>query len=479
MDHATSIPSRWEEAQSLLWLAIPVIGAQVAQMSMSLVDTVMAGHLGAEALAAIGLGSALWMPYLLLLIGTLMSVSPNVAQRFGAGDHLAVGHHVRQGLWLAAVAGIAGCALLQISGPCLRYLLDDTPLTQTTIAFLQAIAWGIPALCGMTVLRGFTEGVSRTQPVLWVSALGLLTNIAGNWILMYGRFGFPRLGAVGCGWASATAAWLMFLSLGLHELTHSAYRRFRPFERFERPDFEEIGNLLRLGLPIGVTMMLEGGLCLMVALGMQRFGETALAANQVSLNVSGLTFMVPLGIHTAIAVRVGQAIGGGRIAEARQAGLVGMGLAMACMVISGLVLCLFPDRIARFYTTEATVIALAIPLLHRAALFQLADGLQVASHGALRGAKDTFVPTLITIVAYWLIAVPLGYLLAFPAELGPTGIWNGLVTGLMVAGGLLCWRFFYVMRRLMASSGGSETQSALEAVEPVAAAANFHVDSNS
>lgn len=452
MDNATSMPSRWEEAQSLLGLAIPVIGAQIAQMSMSLVDTVMAGHLGKEALAAIGLGSAIWMPYLLFLIGTLMSVAPNVAQRFGAGDSPGVGHQVRQGMWLAAVTGLVGCGLVQLSGPLLRRLLGEGPLTQTTIDFLQAIAWGLPALSGMTVLRGYTEGVSRTQPVLWVSALGLATNIAGNWILMYGRYGFPKLGAVGCGWASATASWLMFLTLAAYLLTHSAYRPFETFRRFVGPDLKELAALLRLGLPIGVTMMLEGGLCLMVALGMQRFGETALAANQVALNVSGLTFMVPLGIHTAIAVRVGQAIGGGRPEEAQQAGLVGMGLAMACMACSGLILCLIPDRIAAFYTSEAAVIVLAIPLLQRAALFQLADGLQVASHGALRGAKDTFVPTLITIIAYWLIAVPLGYVLGFPAGLGPNGIWNGLVTGLTVAAALLCWRFHRVIRRSVAAA---------------------------
>lgn len=450
--------SRREEARALMTLAFPVIGAQIAQMSMGFVDTLLAGHLGQEALAAVGLGCALWMPYLLLFIGTLLAVSPNVAQRFGAGKYLDIGHQVRQGLWLAALSGIAACLIVQVGAPYLLNILGDTSLSRITVGFLKGIAWGLPALSGMTVLRCYTESVSRTRPVLLVSALGLIVNASLAWILMYGKFGLPQFGAVGCGWASATTSWLMFLSLGAYVLKHPAYHPYETFHRYAGPDWREMGSLLKLGLPIGVTMLLEGGMCLMVALGMQRISEEALAANQIALNVSGLTFMIPLGIHTAIAVRVGQAVGAGRIAAARQSGFVGMGLAMACMAGSGLILFVAPSAIAHMYTHEVAVVAVAIPLLQRAALFQLADGLQVASHGALRGAKETLIPTLITVIAYWVVGIPLGYTLAFNLGMGANGIWNGLVMGLVVAAGLLCWRFVHVIRKLEQTAGSGNVE---------------------
>ena len=446
------IPSRSRriarEALALLALGGPIIAAQLAQVSMSFVDTVMAGRLGAQDLAAVAVGVSLWMPIFVFGMGMLMSVSPTVAHSYGAGRHGEIGEQVRQGLWLSLAVGLASLAAVRSCSPLLRWLEIDPAIVPTTIGFLDAISWGLPALSAFTVLRGFSEAVSKTRPVLAISVVGLLANIVGNYIFIYGKLGMPRLGAIGCGVASALVMWVMPASLAIWILCDRYYRPFGLFSRWSLPDWRQLLVLAKLGSPIGVCLFMEGSMFATVSLLMGRLGTNMVAGHQIALNVASVTFMVPLGISIAITVRVGQAMGRGQVRDARRSGLVGACLAVGFMSLTALTMATSPHWIAGIYTQDEAVHAVAVELLLMAAIFQIFDGLQVAGAAALRGLKDTAIPMGITLVAYWGLGLPLGYSLGIVQNRGPQALWIGLIAGLMMAAVLLLLRFVLLTRRL-------------------------------
>jgi multidrug resistance protein, MATE family len=436
-----------KEAAALLLLGGPVIGAQLAQISMSFVDAVMAGRLSALDLAAVSVGGSLLMPILIFGMGILMSISPTVAHGFGAGEEEAIGGHVRQGLWLSLAVAAGSFVLIRNCTWLLERMGVDERIIPTAIGYLHAVSWGMPASCAFTALRGFSEAVSMTRPMLFISLAGLVANIAGNFIFMHGHLGMPRLGAVGCGVATALVMWVMLVCLVLWIACAPYYRRFGPFTRFEGPDIRALVSLIRLGAPIGMSLFMEASLFAAVALLLGRFGPDVVAGHQIALNVASITFMVPLGIAIAVGVRVGQAVGAGDLRAARRSGTVGAALALSFMALAALVIAAVPQGIAAIYTADPQVQVVAVRLLTMAAIFQIFDGLQVAGAGALRGLKDTTVPLGITFLAYWGLGLPLGYSLGITRNLGPQAIWIGLIAGLFVAALLLNLRFQRVMRR--------------------------------
>ncbi len=474
--------SRWErigrEARALLTLGGPIIAAQLAQVSMSFVDTVMAGRDSAQGLAAVAVGVSLWIPISVFGMGVLMSVSPTVSHLFGAGRHGEIGQQVRQGLWLAIVVGLVSWAAVRSCPPLLRELEIDESIIPTATGFLDAISWGIPGISAFIVLRGFSEAVSRTRPMLAISLLGLLANIAGNSIFIHGRFGMPRLGAVGCGVASAIVMWLMPVSLATWILCDRYYRPFGLFNRFSLPDRQQLWALAKLGCPIGVCVFMECSMFAAVSLLMGHLGATIVAGHQVAINVASVTFMVPLGISVAISVRVGQAMGRGAPAEARRSGLVGAGLAVGFMSLTALTLATCPHWIAGIYTKaeDEAVRQIAVQLLVMAAIFQIFDGLQVAGAAALRGLKDTAVPMAITIFAYWALGLPLAYVLGIAQNGGPQALWIGLIAGLVVAAVLLLSRFLILTRRLIARQRINEPPENDTAEPAIAEASNVAVE---
>jgi MATE family multidrug resistance protein len=286
-----------------------------------------------------------------------------------------------------------------------------------------------------------------TRPILLISLVGLVGNIAGNYIFMHGHLGMPRLGAIGCGVATAIVMWIMLVSLVAWIALQPYYRRFAVLARFERPHARELARLIRLGAPIGISLFMEGSLFAAVALLLGRLGPNVVAGHQIALNVASISFMVPLGIAIAITVRVGQAMGGGDARAARRSGTVGACLAVSFMALAALVMAAAPRLIAAIYTADPHVQSVAVSLLRMAAIFQIFDGLQVAGAGALRGLKDTTVPLAITFFAYWGLGLPIGYVLGIVHDRGPQAMWIGLIAGLMVAAVLLNLRFQLVMRR--------------------------------
>lgn len=439
-----------DEIVALLFLGGPLIAAQLAQISMNFVDTVMAGHLSPRDLAAVAVGGSLWMPIVVFGMGVLMSVSPTVAHAYGAGRFGAIGGHVRQGLWLSQAVGLVSFVAVRSCSPLLRRMHVDPEIVPTAAGFLDAISWGLPASSAFTVLRGYSEAVSKTRPVMVISLVGLAANIVGNLIFMHGRLGMPRLGAIGTGVASAVVMWTMLISLVFWILCDRYYKPFTPFGRREFPDRAQLARLLALGSPIGVCLFMEGSMFSTVSLLMGRLGAEVVAGHQVALNVASVTFMVPLGLSIAITVRVGQAMGRGEPHAARRSGLVGAGLAVSFMSLAAFVMGTAPGLIASIYTRDERVHSVAVSLLMMAAIFQIFDGLQVAGAGALRGLKDTAVPMGITLVAYWGLGLPLGVVLGLVLDGGPQALWIGLIAGLTVAALLLNTRFAALTRKLIA-----------------------------
>ncbi len=436
---------RHEIARTLL-LAGPLVVGQLTSFGMNFVDTVMAGRLGTVDLGAIAVGSAIWAAGFLFVLGVLLAVSATVSQLDGAGRKRQAGEFTRQALWLALALALVLFLFARSAGWPMAAIEVEPVVADLAGRYLKAISWGAPALCLMMVLRFFSEGTGYTRPTMYVGVLGIVCNVPLNYILMFGKLGFPAMGAVGCGIATAIVFWLQLLILAGWIAWRPRYRPFALYERFSWPDRREISALFRLGLPIGVMVFLEGGLFVGTALLIGTLGAVPVAAHQVAMNYAGLMFMVPVGLAGAITVRVGNAIGRGDPEGARRAGIVGMAIAVSFGVLSASFMLAFPELIVTMYTSEPEVSGLAVSLLFLAAIFQLADCLQASAAGALRGLKDTRVPMIYSVIAYWLVGLTLGWFLTFRLDMGPAGMWVGIIVGLSLAAVLLGGRFLKISR---------------------------------
>lgn len=438
------------EVRATSRLAAPIVGGQLALMGISFTDTVMAGQLGAAALGAVAVGAASWSAVNFFILGTLLAVPPFVSQMVGAGRRRAVGALFRQAVWVAAALAVAAVAIVANLRPLLERLAVQPEIVPTIEGYLRALCWGIPAWCLYLVLRFTSEGLGETRPVLYFGLLGLPVNVVANQLFMYGAFGLPGLGAVGCGYATAVVWTAQAVAMAIYVGRRSVYRGLHLFTRLDAPRWGRIRDLLRVGLPIAVTLFAEGSIFTAVALVLGSMGTEVVAGHMVALNFVAIVFMVPLGISMAMTVRVGNALGRRDGAALRFAAGVGLAMALAWQLAMAAVMLAVPRAVARVYTDDPAVIEIAVSLLFFAALFQLSDGVQVAAAGALRGIKDTRVPMLVVVVAYWVFGLPSGWWLAYERGWGAEGMWAGLVIGLTVAGALLAIRFERASRRLAA-----------------------------
>ncbi|MEO0422839.1 MAG: MATE family efflux transporter [Pseudomonadota bacterium] len=439
------------ELRAMLHLAAPIIVNNLATTGMGFFDTVMSGRLGATTLAAVAVGHALYMMPYLLGLGLLMAVNPLTAHRIGAGERGRVGRLFRQALWLALALSIVLLLALQGSGRFLLWIGIDPAVVPETAGYIGAIAWGLPALFVFLVLRYTSEGIGHTAPILLTAAIGFAGNLLGNYVLMFGHFGFPALGAVGCGLASALAQWLMLVVLLIYVLVRrQVYARLNLFSRFEWPRLDRLREIVALGLPIGGSVLAEASLFSCVGLMMGTLGASVVGAHQIAINYAAMMFMLPLSVHNAVTVRVGHALGAGRADDARFRAWLGVGLCGAFMLLSAIVMLIFGEQIVGFYLRPGEadeVRTIAISLLGMAALFQISDGLQVGAAGGLRGYKDTRIPFLINLFSYWVVGFPLAYGLGIVLDWGPRTVWVGLVVGLTVCAALLNYRLWQVSRR--------------------------------
>ena len=448
MNTNTGKPSLWFEIRRTLQLAAPVMIGLVAGFGMNFVDTVMAGRLPEKevALAALATGGALWSAGLMVVIGLLMAVQPSVAQLDGAGRQRDAAAVARQGLWLALGLAVP-FFLLVYHGAAILHALDvDPAIIPVADGYLRALAFGAPFMCAVMLQRFFSEGTGHTRPTMYIGIAGVLLNIPLNWVLMYGHLGFPALGATGCGYATSLVILLQALGFFLYLQRHRHYTPYGLFDRWDWADLAELRSLLVIGLPIAGTLFVEGSLFMAASLLIGRLGPTPTASHLIAINFSALVFMIPLGLGSAVTTRVGNALGRGDPEGARHAGLVGGAIVLGTQTLSATFMLTFPMAIVAIYTNDATIAALAVSLLGLAAIFQLPDGIQICMAGILRGYKDTFVPMLVNILSYWIVGLSLGYWLTFERELGPAGMWWGMIAGLSVGAVLLTARFLWRSR---------------------------------
>ena len=432
------------ELRTLLALATPIIIAQLAHTAMGFVDTLMAGRVSPHDLAAVALGNSIWVPVFLLMTGILLATTAKVAQRFGAGQQAEIGPLVRQALWLALVVGCAAAALLW-NVEFVFQLMDINPeLIGPSMGYLRAVACGFPAVALYHVLRCFSDGLSHTRPSMVLGLLGLLLNIPANYIFIYGKFGLPAMGGVGCGWATALV--MVFMLLGMLWWVKWApfYKPSQLFSRFDWPQWAVIRRLLKIGVPMGIAVFAEVSLFSVIALLIGGLGASVVAGHQIALNFTSMVFMIPYSLGMAATVRVGQALGRGEPRQARFAAGVSMAAALGYACLSASAMLLLREQIAQIYSPDPTVIAIAASLIVLAALFQFSDAIQVTAAGALRGYQDTRMTMLLTLFAYWGIGLPVGYALGlsslFGEPSGPRGLWQGLIVGLTCAAIMLAIR---------------------------------------
>lgn len=414
---------------------------QLAQVGTGFVDATMAGHYSSVDLAAISVGGSIWVALMVTLIGLVFAVNPLVSHCWGAGDLDEIPEIVRQGLWQGLFFAACGITVAWLAAPHLQLTGLDAEGADKATRFLRAAVWGLPALAIHRVLASYSASLNQTRPMMFIALFGLALNVPANWVLIYGKFGFPELGGVGCGYATAFCMWVSALLLAAWVRLRPCYRRTLPFRQWSWPNWSRQRQLLHLGLPIGMVYLVEISAFSLIALLLARLGTVQVAAHQIALNVTSLVFMIPSGLAHALTVRVGQAMGAAKPSLAREIGRDGIRMGLLYALFSATLIGLLREPISTLYTEDAAVIGLAGQLLLYAAIFQLGDATQVISAGILRGYKITRWPMLIYIASFWLVGLPLGYWLAFSGGQGTAGFWQSLLLTLAVLSGLLWWLF--------------------------------------
>lgn len=436
------------QARLTLALAIPIVAGQLSQMLMGLLDSAMVGRAGVLPLAASAFAGNLLSVPVVFGMGLLVCLSVRASQSHGAGDARQSGEILRHGLFLAALAG----ALLTLGVWLLSFQLhrfgQSADVVREARPFFRLIGWSIlPALLALG-LKQWSEALGNPWPPTLILLGAVPLNAALNWVLIYGNLGFAPLGLDGAGWATLISRWL---SLGAMALYLARSRRLRPSlpARWRAPlQGAQFASLLAIGIPAALQILLEVGAFAVGALIVGWLGKTALAAHQIALSCAATSFMVPLGLSMATAIRVGQAMGNGDFARVRPIGFTSLALSLGAMTITALGYHFLGARIAAGFVSDPAVIALAARLLAVVALFQLMDGLQVVSGGALRGLSDATFPLAAAFVAYWIVGVPLGYFAAFHRGWGAVGIWSGFALSLSIVAALLVARFAHKSRHL-------------------------------
>ena len=463
-------PLRRETAA--LWrLAWPIIVGQLANVGMSVADVAMAGHASAQDLAGVALGVSVWNMVIITLMGIMMAVNPVVAHHVGARELDRIPHVVRQALWKSLFLGLLAALLMQASAQLFEHMALEPLTRDVAVGFVQITSFALPAFSAYRVLYGYSASLGQTKPMMVVALLALACNIFINWLLVFGHWGFAPQGGLGCAWSTLICVWVNLGGLLWWMWRSPAFASTWPFAQWEWPHLPQMRSLLKMGLPIGVTYFAETSAFALIALLVARFGSEQVAAHQIALNFTSLIFMVPLSLGVAVLTRVGQALGAGRPEEARFRAWVGVGSGLGFAVLSAAGIALLRTPIASLYTADPAVVTLAAQLLLLAAVFQLSDAAQVVTAGAIRGYKITRAPMWVQMVAFWVVSLPLGYLLGISPEWAPAwlaalpgyptqamqsaGFWLALVFGLTVGGsGLL------LLLRQVASAHLNDTPTA-------------------
>lgn len=424
------------EIRETVRLAAPVALAQMSFVTMNLVDTAFVGPLGAEPLAAVALGTSLYFAPAIFLIGLVSAVGPIVAQRFGAGDLKGVRQTLEDGWWVALGIGLLGTAGLLFLARYCGWVGVEPGLVEPTANYLAARSVGIVPALLFIAYKCYLEGQGTTVPALVIILAANVVNALANWVLVYGHLGAPALGVTGSGLATSLSNLFQFVCAA-YFVRHS---RFRPAPD-RRPTREGMRQLLRIGVPMGMHQGLEVGIFALAAILMNLFGAVPMAAHQIAIQLASTSFMVAVGCSVAASTRVGQELGRGRPEAAERAGWLSIAVGVSFMACSAVVFLTLNEQLVGLFTRDAAVVAVGASLLKIAGVFQLSDGVQAVTSGALRGAGDTRFSLYASMTGYWLVGLPLCGLLGFELHGGPQGLWWALTAALTVTAILLLARF--------------------------------------
>lgn len=423
---------------TLLSLAGPIIAGQMAQFGMATIDTVLAGHLNADVLGAVAVGNGLWLIAAVFVVGTMLALPPIVSALDATGAHDEITAWIPQAALIGPSLGVLAGLVLYLAGPVALSLAHTAPaLVPGATGFLHASAFGLPGIGLFAASRGITEGMSRTLPSMAIEIAGLVTLAPLGYALMYGAFGVHGLGAPGSGIAMAVASLGQGSAFWLYLRRSPSYVGLDRTRLDWRPDPARLRRLLALGLPIAATLILEVGMFTTASLIVASLGPVAIAGNQIALNIVTIAFLLPLGIASAVTVRVGRANGLGDPAGIRRAALCGIGIAAGFETVSLCCLLSFRHVLVGLYSPDRAVVLAGAHVLLFGALFQIPDGIGVVCGGILRGLRDTRTPMLILGCNYWLVGVPLGAFLSLRFGLGAAGVWIGLIAGLTLSATML------------------------------------------
>jgi len=419
------------ELNVLLRLSSPMIATQFFIMGMGFVDTAMSGQYSSLDLAGVAMGGVILWPLFMLFAGVLTALTPMVSQHVGGGRRLAVGALIQQGIWVAMIFGVILFLLVRISEPLL-ILFDVAPeAVSIAMAYLKAASWGCPAVMLYVTLRYACEGLGQTLLPMLIAGTTLPINAGLNYVLIYGLFGAPELGGEGCGWATAITMWFE-LGVMLLVIRRPWLRNTGLFERVLKPKLATIKSILQVGLPIGMTMFLEMTVFSLVSLLVGSIGIAAIGANTIGGNLNWFVFVIPMALGSAASIRVGYHVGAKDYALAAKVARLSVLISATYAFLASLVLVLGREVLPRIYTSDPAVLALTAEVLLIVAAYQFFDCTQATMIGALRGYKDTQYPMIISIIGYWLIALPVGTILGWGLlgwNLGVLGFWIGLGCG--------------------------------------------------
>tara|TARA_B100000683_G_scaffold264209_1_gene293443 strand:+ start:364 stop:1734 length:1371 start_codon:yes stop_codon:yes gene_type:complete len=435
-----------------LWrIAWPLLIAQTAQIGTGVVDTLMAGNYSDVDLAAIAVGFNIWLPLYLIILGTLFACSAIVAQDFGAGHMERVRSFLPQGLWVAVALSAVMTPLCLNSDIAIALLGLPEETAAKTSAYVSRVGLGFPALGIFMALRYHTQGLGITAPFAFASVVGFIANVPLNYMLIFGAWGAPELGAEGCGLATAASMWISTLIILLYALTARSLQPYLPTRWLGGPDWGRISEILVVGFPVGLTFFLETGVFSAITLLIATLGDAAVAAHQIAINVWDVFYIPMVSIGSAMATRMGHAIGARNAHGVRMALRVGAALSTLIGLLAMSLLLLFPDAIIGAYTQSEDIRDLALRLLRLAALFIMIDVVQIVGSFVLRAYKETRFPFIVVTLSYWGLALPLGYLLAIHwgggSPHGTVDFWYTTILGIAVAAALITWR----VRRILST----------------------------
>ncbi len=447
-----------DHIRATLKLGLPLIGGQLAQIFIGVTDTIMMGWYGVEELAAVAIGSSYFHLILILGMGFGLAVMPMVAQASATGDEVQVRRVTRMGLWIALAFAAVVMPLFWYSGALLT-LADQTPqIASDAQTYLRIGGWAIWPGVLLVVLRSHLSALERPNVVLWAWVGGVILNAGVNWVLIFGNLGAPEMGIAGAAVASVGTHLLILVILMAYATRADGLRQYALLQRFWRPDWEAFGQVFRLGWPIAVTLLLEAGLFMATMIMMGWIGTLELAAHGIALQVISVTFMIHIGLSSAATVRAGRAWSRNDAAGLRQVALAALLLSGVAVAVTIVLFVTLAEPLIGLFVDPSDplrpqIIAIGASLLMVACVFQLADAAQVMALGLLRGVQDTSVPMVYAFICYWVVGVPLAYVLGLPMGLEGEGIWAGLAVGLAGAGVVLVIRFWRIIERL---SGASE-----------------------